>query len=170
MIGTGAGILTGIIICIIVFKLVNKDGNAKTKYDEMQERIRGKAYMYGFWAMLACEAIMLIVDTGDVKLPVEPYITHITVILIGALVQTSYSIWNDAYVGLNTNMRRFAIISILVSLLNFLIAGAAIASSRMLVDGVFQSPLANLLCGLLFCIIGIELFIKMLSDKNAKED
>ena len=41
-IGMAIGIFIGIIISLFVIKAFNKDGKMKTKYDEMQELVRGR--------------------------------------------------------------------------------------------------------------------------------
>ena len=169
-VGTAVGIFVGLIICIFVFKAMNKDGKMKTKYDEMQILVRGKAYQYAFWTMMGLEALMLVLDSGNIQLPWEGFISHLIIILIAVLVQVSYSIWNDGYIGLNTNMGRFGVFAVCISLFNFLVAGGAIANGKMVVDGRLQTPAANLFCGVLFIIIGIEIFLKKVADNGQKED
>ena len=170
MMGIAVGIFVGLILCVFVLKAMNKDGKMKTKYDEMQILVRGKAYQYAFWTMMGLEAAMLVLDSENIQLPWEGYVTHMIIILIAVLVQVSYSIWNDGYVGLNTNVGRFGLFSVIISLFNFLIAGGAIFDGKMIVNGRLQSPVMNLLCGVLFIVIGIELFLKKIADNGQKED
>ena len=169
-VGTAVGIFVGLIICILVYKAMNKDGKMKTKYDEMQILVRGKAYQYAFWTVMGLEAAMLVLDSGNIQLPWEEYLTHVIIILISVLVQVSYCIWNDGYVGLNTNMGRFGVFSVCISLFNFLIAGGAIFDGEMIVNGRLQTPFINLLCGILFIVVGIEIFLKKIADQKVKED
>ena len=42
-IGLAVGIIVGLIICVLLAKFGNKDGAVKSKYDERQEAVRGKA-------------------------------------------------------------------------------------------------------------------------------
>ncbi len=46
--GYAIGIVVGIVVTLFLIRIWNKDGRMKTRYDEMQEKIRGKSYMYGF--------------------------------------------------------------------------------------------------------------------------
>ena len=81
----------------------------------------------------------------------------------------TYCIWKDAYVGLNDNMQRFAIFAVIISIFNFSFAINEFFAGELIVDGVFKAGLLNLVSGLIFIIIGIELFIKMLIDNNREE-
>ena len=170
MYGMALGIAVGLVISVFVLKAFNKDGKMKTEWDEMQKLARGKAYMYGFWSMMIAEAIFLVLAGGDVQFPWEGTMTHFIVILTGIMVQASYCIWKDAYIGLNTNTGRFGIGSVVIALFNFAIAGIAAANGLLVVDGKLQSQGANLFIGIIFIIIGIELMIKKMADNGAKED
>ncbi|MCR5107326.1 MAG: hypothetical protein K6B28_04110 [Lachnospiraceae bacterium] len=168
--GIALGLFTGIIIVIVLIKIWNKDGKLKTQYDEMQEKARGKAYKYAFWTLVIIEALIIVLKSFEIKLPVDDITLLIIPVLISVLVQASYSIWNDAYVGLNTNTKRFGIIAIVIAGLNFAVALIAILDGRMVKDGMFEFPLTNLICGLIFVIIGIESVIKNhLKDSNEED-
>ena len=164
------GVIVGLVISIFVLKSINKDGKVKSEYDEMQKLARGKAYQYGFWTMVACEVLLCVLTSGDLCLPFDGYSLHFTVIIIGVLVQVSFCIWNDAYVGLNNSKSRLAVVSIIVALINFVFAGLHIAHGTMLVDNELQFPFINLLVGLMFIVIGLELLIKKVADNGQKED
>ncbi|MCR5107253.1 MAG: hypothetical protein K6B28_03745 [Lachnospiraceae bacterium] len=165
------GLFIGILIVIVLIKTWNKDGRLKTQYDEMQEKARGLAYKYAFWTIVFVEAVMIVLMSFGIKLPFDNITVHIIPILIGTLVQASYSLWHNAYAGLNTNMKRFGIISIVIAGVNFLVALIAIFDGRMIVNGIFEFPLTNLICGFLFVIIGIESVIKNhLDNKDREED
>ncbi len=168
--GLAIGIAIGLIITVIVLKLVNKDGKMRTEYDEMQKIARGEAYRYGFWAFAICECILLLLTSGKATLPAEPFVLHFGVILVGVIVQVSYSIWHNAYIGLNTNPGKFAVFAVIISAFNFFIGIMAIVRGGMVVDGMLQAPAVNILCGVLFIIIGVEIFLKMEADRNKKEE
>ena len=64
-VGLSLGIIVGLIICIFVFKFANKDKKILTKYDERQQVARGKAYMYGFWAMMIATAVAMLLSLSS---------------------------------------------------------------------------------------------------------
>ena len=169
--GIGIGIIVGLIICIFVIKALNKDGKFKTEYDEMQQLSRGKGYKYGFWSILAYEALMCVLTSDEAfVLPFSNFDLHFIAVMVGVLVQVTYCIWANAYIGLNTNPGRFAAFCVGISIFNFVIAFAAIANGNMVTDGKLQDPFMNLIVGILFIIIGVELFIKHIVDGTAKEE
>ncbi len=95
-IGLATGVIVGLVLCGILFRYWNTDGRMRTKYDEMQEKARGKAYMYSFWTLAACETITSILSDFGVKLFSDPFTANLTCVLIAALVHATYSIWNNA--------------------------------------------------------------------------
>lgn len=168
MIGIAVGIMIGLIICLILYKLMNKDGKIKTQYDEMQQIIRGKGYCYAFYAIMICEALLILLSVGNVRLPFDNACLHFLIIFIGVIIHITYCIFKDAYIGLNTNMKRFIIIMIVVSVINFMSAFVALKGGEMMIDGQLQPPFINFLCGLLFVILAIELLIKKTIDNRSE--
>lgn len=170
MVGIAVGIMVGLVLCLILYRVMNKDGKIKTQYDEMQQIIRGKGYKYAFYAILICEALLIPLSVGDVRLPFDNACLHFLIIFIGVVIHITYCIFKDAYVGLNTNMKRFMIIMIVAAVINFLSAFAAFKEGSMILDGQFQTPFINLLCGFLFVILAIELLIKKMIDNRTADN
>ena len=169
--GLTIGVTVGLVLCVVIFKFWNKDGKVKTKYDEKQEKVRGKAYMYSFWTLAACELIVSVLDGFGVKLFSDLFVANLSCIIIAALVNASYSVGKDAYMGLNTHYKRFTIVMILVGIVNAMSAIAGFASGSMLVDGVLQPPFTNLMCAIIFIAIGIELFVRnSIAAREEEED
>lgn len=169
-VGMSVGVMVGLVFCVVMFKFWNKDGKVKTKYDEMQERVRGRAYKYSFWTLAAYEALMCVVTGFVGDLHMEQFLIHFTGVLISAMVHAVYSVWNDAYIGLNTNSRRFMICMFVVGIINLLSGIMAIVSGTLVMDGVLMAPFANLLCAFMFIIVGVEIAIKDHIDNKGVED
>ena len=167
-----AGLFFGIALVVVVstvMKLINKD-NGTTKYDEMQEKARGIAYKYAFWTVALIEGILGVLGLTEAysTFPLSGFMLHFTVLIIGIMVQVCYSIWHHAYIGLNTNFKKFAICCSLFSIFNLLSVVRSITQGKMYVDGQLDYPFVNLLVALMFIIIAIELAIRNYLDK--KED
>jgi len=168
--GLALGIIVGVILTVIIVKAFNKDGRFKTRYDEMQLKIRGKAYQYAFWTIVIYEALMCVLTSSEtLVLPVTNFILHFTAVIAGVLVQVTYCIWKGAYIGLNTHAGRFSVFCILIALLNLAIGIIAVTHGEMFVDGKLQDPFINLLITGLFIVIGVELLIKHFTDSAAAE-
>ena len=90
--GFAVGILVAIIICVVLFKLLNTDKKIKTQYDERQQEIRGRAYKYSFYTVIFEEAIiMLIRMSGIAEFVLGSYLVQLFVMLSGLLVLCVYS-------------------------------------------------------------------------------
>ena len=165
MYGVIAGIIVGLIISVFVVKAINKDGKFKTKYDEMQEIKRGRGFKYSFYAVMIFEALMGVLAIGEVALPLDGLSLHFLGIFIGIVVLESYCIFNDAFIGLNTNGHRYAIVCVVVSIINF---ANAYFTFKNQTEG--WSGFVNLLCGIMFVIIGIEIIVKKLIDKGQDKE
>ena len=148
------GIVVGLVLVAVLLRYMNTDHRMKTKYDEMQQAIRSKGYKYGFYTVLIAEALLCVVSSA-VTIPAEPIVIHFFPIFAGVVVQSSYSIWNGAEVGLNTNMKRYLVLAVFASLINFLAFFMAWRSGSLVTDGVVQAPFVNLLCALMFGILGV---------------
>ena len=167
MTGLAVGICVGLVIVILVMRLLNKDHRFKTDYDERQERIRGRGYMYGFYATLITLALLCVISTG-MAIPAEPFIIYFLPIFIGAVVQVCYCIWNGAYIGQNTNIRRFAIFMILISAFNIWVGINAWRHGSLFVDGILQAPFVNFLCGALFAIVALTAALRKVTDREVE--
>ena len=136
-----------------------------TEYDEMQKQIRGEGYKYAFYAVLILEAVLCVLTMGIV-LPAEPYVVHFFAIFVGITVQACYCIWRGAYIGQNTNLQRYVILMAIVSVFNLSSAFMAWRAGELFADGKFQAPAVNLLCGLMFAVIGIVGLVKKVTDRE----
>ena len=160
--GLTVGILIGLVLAFALILISNNNRKVRTEYDERQLRVRGDAYRYAFYSVIICEVILLILEFGEVVLPIPAYVLHFGGILIGVLVLCTYCIWKDAYWGLNNNRRRYGIILIVTGLLNaFPLCGAL--SHRSTLD----FPYVNLLTCIMLLVVGVELLLKHFLDRRA---
>ena len=161
------GIIVGIAIALAVIKGLNKDHKVRTKYDERQLRARGDAYRYGFFVTIfACVLFMVLEAAGFLE--VLGYSSYFIAILIGIITQFTYSIFHDAYIGLNTNMKKYLIFMSIVGAINLAAGIIPMVHGEFMEDGKFGTGFMNLLCGGMFLILAGELAVKKMLDK--KED
>ena len=168
IIGVAAGISVGLLIAVFILRFINRNKAMMTEYDEMQKQIRGVGYKYAFFTVMIYEALMCILTLG-MELPAEPYVIHFAAIFIGVTVQAAYCIWNDAYVGLNTNLGRYIVVMTIVSLFNFGVAFMSWKQGELVIGGKLQAQSINLLCGLMFAVLGVVGLIKMIADGRDDE-
>ena len=128
MFGVATGVAVGLVLALIIVRTVNRDRKLRTEYDEMQKLARGQAYKYAFYAVMIYEALVCWLSMG-IELPAEQSVIHFFGIFVGITVQACYCIWKDAYIGLNTNLKRYIILVTIASVLNLLAAFMAANSS-----------------------------------------
>ena len=165
MIGVTIGIIVGLIVAIFIIRYVNRNKKLTTEYDEMQKQIRGEGYKYAFYTVMILEAVLCVLTMGIV-LPAEPYVVHFFAIFVGITVQACYCIWKGAYIGQNTNLKRYVILMAIVSVFNLYTAFMAWRTGELFADDKFQAPAVNLLCGLMFAVIGIVGLVKKVTDRE----
>ncbi len=171
--GISAGITTGIIVGLVIaaflMKIANTNQHLKTDYEERQQSIRGRGYMYAFYTLIAFEVIKMILAVGEIELPIENYALDCIAIILGVMVLGTYCIWNDVYWGLNNNKKAYIIIFLACIILNVIpIAGQA-ASGTLFEDGKIGLPILNIMVLIMVIVLGIELLIKKLMGNKGSE-
>ena len=161
--GMAVGIVIGLIVAAALILAANNNRKIKTEYDERQLRVRGDAYRYGYYTVVVCEVILLVLAVGEIRLPIPEYALHFAAIVIGGLVLSGYCIWKDAYWGLNNNRRRYGIILVVCGLLNAI----PVIGRLHQADGS-DFPYVNLIACAMLVILGMELLIKNLMDRRAE--
>ena len=155
MMGVVIGIMVGLVIALVLIRSINKNKKLVTEYDEMQKQIRGVGYKYAFYTVVIYEAVMCVLTMG-MEVPAEQFVIHYAGIFLGITVHASYCILNDAYI----------MVMIVVSVINLAVAFMAWRSGELVVDGRLQAPAVNLMCGLMFAVLGVVGLVKKLTDKE----
>ena len=165
--GVFVGVLVGLLLVVVFMKAINRDGKIKTEYDERQKEARGKGYMYGFWSIIIANAL-LFTFSNSFDMTVLGSTVYFIPILVGVIVQVTYCIFKDAYIGLNNNMTRFVIIMSIVTVFNLFVGVKAYLDGELVKQGTVSSAFVNVLCGGIFLILTIELGIKKILDSRAE--
>ncbi len=171
LLGVLVGIFAGLIICAITFKTGNTNGKLKTEYDERQIAARGEGFKIGFYSYMIGIALMVVLTIGEVQLPMELPVQFFVLMFVGAIPMCVYSIWNNAYWGLNNKKRNYIIVFAVAAVINIAAAVMSWIDGKMIVDGILTIRFMNLLCGLLFLVVGVTFTIKKyVDDKNVEEE
>lgn len=168
--GVAVGIMFGLLLCIILFKVANRNHKLQTEYDERQKEVRGRAYQYAFYTIAFYEVAMMIMSMGEFSLPVEEPILHFGGIILSALVLAVYSIRNGAYWGLNNNHRRYAIILLVAGILNAIPVVNSLVHGGMVEDGKLSFPFLNLLVLIVLLVLGAALLMEHAAEKREAEE
>ena len=169
LLGFSIGIIVGIVLAIIIFMKANKNGKVKTEYDERQTLIRGLGYKYSFYGTIIAIAVIGLLEDMGITIPATPFVKQFIAIAIGLLIMITYCIFNDGYWGLNNDTYKYTIAFILIFASNLICTIASIVTGSMFEDGLLQVNGTNLICTVLFLILGIEVLIKKQLDKKEAE-
>ena len=168
-VGLAVGVLVGLVIAVLLLRYMNRDHKVRAEYDEMQKNIRNRGYMYGFYTILVFEALLCLIPSF-VRLPAERIVIHFLPIFLGVTVQASYCILKGAYVGLNTDLKRYWIVALAATAINFLSFFMAWKNGSLVVDGVLQAPFVNFLCALMFAVLGVFALLRKTADSEESEE
>lgn len=158
-----------LIIAVIIFVLFRLIGVQREdrQFDERQIQARGKAYQYGFTAMLLVQ-ILLMFGEGVLDLDVR-YVGGSLCLFCGLTVFAVYCAWNDAYFSLKQKPQYYLGLCALAVVCN------CVGPVRMWREGAGLSELLhsatclNLMCACCFLVLGITIILKMLWPQNEED-
>ena len=169
LLGAACGIAIGVIAVILITKWTHKDKKIKCSFDERQELAIGRGAKYGFYTLMIYNFLYGAIDTVVTKKFVDNALALFVGILIAAIVYISYCIWEEAYFSLNENPQKVMIAFVIIAIINLALFGMNAAGGNLIKDGMIQYGVANLLCGLLFVVIFVELWAKSHFKKREEE-
>lgn len=158
--GVLVGIIVGLIIVAIVFVTCNNNRKLKTQYDERQEAIRGRGYMFAFYASYIYFVIWMVLEIGGITIPAVTPIITFGGLVVGMMTLGMYTIFRNAYWGTNNNKKKYAVALIVVTIINLAAGIAGAIDGTLVVDGILQFQGVNLMCGILMLCLAIALVIK----------
>ena len=154
-------------ICIFFYaKNIHNDGK-KAKYDERQMVARGRGYKYAFYSTIIVGMLPIFLP-DEIKFLLGNLMYCIP-LLVGLAVHIFYCIWNDAYLELNLDSKRWMTSMSFISVANLLISLGSLQRG-FLIDGVLNTALLNLAIGILGIVIIIEILMKKSIDKKKEAD
>ena len=167
--GLAFGIMVGLIVCVIFYKLTNSDKKVKASYDERQEAVRGKAYRYAFYTAMGLEAVAICLEAGDFQFPLGAHLVHFFIMLASLLVLCVYCIWNGAYWGLNNNRKANNIIIAIAVGLNVFPVAMAVQNGGFSTQGSDSIPVFNLMVLVWLALIGAAAAVKKVIDSKEED-
>lgn len=168
--GLAVGVIVGLVICIIAFHKMNKNGKVKTEYDERQNEIRGKGYRVGYWAEAIYFVILMILEMVEVNIPAEKMVVYFAGLVVGIVAMCCYCIWNGAYFGLNNDVKKWTIFFVFFTIFNLAIGFMSYIHGTLVVDGIVGAGAINLLCGFMLLIVLIVYLAKGIVDAKENTD
>ena len=158
-----------LVIFMVMLKKANTDGAMRTKFDERQQMVRGQGYKYSFWTLVGLVTASILLRAFEVELPIKDEVYLFLLILFSVLVHTVYCIFNDGYFGINNEPKKYYISFVLIGIGNLVIGILNSIGGRLISDGKLDLPAMNLVCGMMFVIVGISVFIKNKMDPDSDD-
>ncbi|MCR1901581.1 hypothetical protein [Ligilactobacillus apodemi] len=158
-------VIIGAVVLLVV--LLSKDEN---KYDERQELISNRSYMYAFYVVFFINIVVMMASFFE-EIPKMPTIILATLSLwSGIIVQSVYSIWKHAYFPFTVKHGEVFCIHMLI--LAFMQALIVVIDRFSLLGGEASLPVEiSLSIGAISaCIISIAIFLRNYLDKRAEAE
>ncbi len=160
------------ILLTLLISLIKKKVNSNTKidkYDERQKIIQGKGYAYGFYTLLAYNALYGCFSIFIDKTLADPLVSGVFGIAISVCVFAVYCIWKDAYLAINDNINMMILVFGLISLSNGFSSYSAYKHGLFISDGILTYKSVSLPCFLFTAVIFVALVIKKISTKSEED-
>ena len=136
---------------------------------EMQERLRGKGYKYGYFTMLAGIAVVYVASGMTKSLVVVTLGVWISV-LVSLLVFAGYCIWNDAYYGVKANPKKYIILMLLITLVDGVNTVLQLRNGWIMEDGTVNTGAITMLSATVaFGGVLLIMLAKQLKDRREME-
>lgn len=152
------------ILFVLSCWLKKNKNTASKQYDERQLLIQGKAYKYAFLTLIS---YYLGISMLTMILEIDFATTYVYTLIglcLGLIVYVTYSLFHDAYIGMDESKNLSAGVAFFVGVCN---AGPALFDlDKMYVNGILQTRFGQLVIGLTFIYVGIVLIIKKQMDKQ----
>ena len=157
-------ILFVVVFCLISYSKnqVEKRKNCGKPYDERQLLIQGKAYKYAFFTAILYFVILGALSVAAEREFVTTYANACIGMALSLMVFVTYSTFQDAYIGRNTN-GNFSMIIFLVCGI-FMLVNTFVSKPTLVVHGILQNTVGALVLGILFSYVGVILLIKKIID------
>lgn len=166
--GVITGVVVGLLLVAVILKVTKKDGRIKCKYDERQELIRGKGFKLGFFTMLIYNGCFALYNLAIEKPVLDPFAGSFLGMVFGVAVFATYCVWNDAYFSLNTNRKKLSWCFGLIAVLNIAAGVSNLWYNKAVMeeDAYIAISGVSILCGILFLLLFILMFVKSCVDKE----
>ena len=170
-----AGFVVGFLLVFAALVFVRKQvhkhvggvPNGKCSFDERQELVRGKAFKYGFFTIIACNiAIGWVPSIFEVQIPMDTSVALFMCVAVGIVVFASYAIWNEGYFALNERPKAMMILFAFIAAVNVFAGIMNGVEGKLVENGVLQMGCVNIICAVIFIIIFIVVLLKSIVRKN----
>lgn len=163
------GVVIGVVLCVILYAIAQKDNSLKQNYDERQELLRGRGAKYGLYTMMFMNLALFLLETTGVRLPMSTGLALFFSVLIGGSVWAVYCIWKDAYFALNQKAGVFIGVFLVVGIINLIIGIDAFLDGVAFQNNQLTLRSMNLFCAIMIIVICGALILKKVCKDREEE-
>jgi len=169
--GFVAGIASvAVIIAIISFLYKKKYGRKRKEYDERQEALRGKAYKYAYFTLIAYLLADGVITKGFEIRWAETITESYLGIMISVLVFAIICIKNDAYFSLTEKPGTYLVLFLVLGFVNIGVCVMRyIMHGSLITDGMLNQYAMNLFSGIMFLILAAAMAVKMFNERQLEK-
>lgn len=169
LLGVITGMIIGIVVCLVAFRLMNKDKKLRTNYDERQKAIRGEGYKVGFYTTGVSLLILMILESAEIVLPIENMVVYFACFAMGATALCCYSIWKGAYFGINNKRKQWMAFISIAAVINIIVSVNGVVDGDMIVDGKLSFLAINATSAVMFLAALVSLGLRSLIDSKGDD-
>ena len=137
-------------------------------YDERQMRERGRAFQYGFFTMVICFAVYMILDVLELCLW-ETSVGCMICMCAGVTVVVVTCIVRDAYERLNTKPGSVLLIFVIITVCNFFPGIRYWVRGELVINGILTFRAMNLVVGIMGLILFVVYAVKRIVTRQVEE-
>lgn len=163
------GVVIGVVLCVILYAIAQKDNSLKQNYDERQELLRGRGATYGLYTMMFLNLALFLLETAGVCLPMSTGLALFFSVLIGGSVWAVYCIWKDAYFALNQKANVFIGVFLVMGVINLIIGIDAFLDGVAIQNNQLTLRSMNLFCAIMIIVICGALILKKVCKDREEE-
>ncbi len=163
------GAIIGVVLCVIVYAIAQKDNSMKQNYDERQELLRGRGAKYGLYTMTFLNFALFLLEVAGVCLPMSTGLALFFSVLIGGSVWAVYCIWKDAYFALNQKANVFIGVFLVMGIINLILGIDAFLDGVAIQNNQLTLRSMNLFCGIMMIVICGALIVKKVCKDREEE-
>lgn len=165
-------IAAALALIVLIILAVKYTSNGKG-FDEMQLMKRADAYRAGFFTLLGCVVMLMILESWS------PWTRNVTVtfsfvlsIMVTLLVFGIHCVVHDAFFRMQESKKFYLGLCFCVVFVNAMQAISYYRDKKTLLENgkVSLSPCGNILIGATFLILAVAIVIKMLTAKEDRDE
>lgn len=161
------GAIIGVVLCVILYAIAQKDNSMKQNYDERQELNRGRGAKYGIYTMFLLNMALFLMETAGISLPMSAGLALFISTLVGGCVFAVYCVWKEAYYALNQKANVFTGVLFVIGIINMVTGVKAFVDGVAIQNNQFTLRSLNLFCAIMVLVVcGALVLRKVCRDRE----